>query len=309
MTYKEFIDNILKTRGRYGCGEEYHERHHIIPKCLGGANDEDNLIDLFAREHYEAHRLLALENPESRDLQLAWWCMTSMKNSNENERYICSPEDFEKARKNHSESLKGENNPMFGVHRYGELNPMYGKKHSDETKKKISKKAKANVRDWIDNPYIGKSRKGKDSPSYGIKRSKETRDKLSKMKKVHRKIVQYDKDGNYIKTFNSEWEASEELNISVPLIRYSLQKIGNTAKGYIFVLFNDINTPNHIDIPKRTRKDIKKVEQSTPSGQIICVYESIKEAANKTGADASCIIRCCKGLNKTAKGYCWKYVD
>lgn len=31
LTYKQFIDNILRTRGRFNCGEEYHERHHILP--------------------------------------------------------------------------------------------------------------------------------------------------------------------------------------------------------------------------------------------------------------------------------------
>lgn len=38
-TYDSFIKNIIETRGQFGCGEEYHERHHIIPKCLGGSND------------------------------------------------------------------------------------------------------------------------------------------------------------------------------------------------------------------------------------------------------------------------------
>ena len=81
MTYKEFIDNILETRGRFGCGDEYCERHHIVPKCLGGGNEEENLIDLFAREHFEAHRLLALENPKERGLQYAWWRMCQCNRS------------------------------------------------------------------------------------------------------------------------------------------------------------------------------------------------------------------------------------
>lgn len=37
-----------------------------------------------------------------------------------------------------SEKYSGSGNPMFSVHRYGSLAPMFGKKHSDETKKKIS---------------------------------------------------------------------------------------------------------------------------------------------------------------------------
>ena len=40
--------------------------------------------------------------------------------------------------KNHAD-VKGKNNPMYGVHRYGENAPMYGKLHSEESKKKISK--------------------------------------------------------------------------------------------------------------------------------------------------------------------------
>ena len=80
MTYIEFINNILNNRGRFNCGDEYHERHHILPKCMGGTNDNDNLIDLFAREHFEAHKILALENPDNRKLQLAYICMSFVKN-------------------------------------------------------------------------------------------------------------------------------------------------------------------------------------------------------------------------------------
>ena len=36
----------------------YYERHHIIPKSLGGTNDKTNLVLLSAREHYIAHLLL-----------------------------------------------------------------------------------------------------------------------------------------------------------------------------------------------------------------------------------------------------------
>lgn len=79
MTYKDFIQNILNTRGRFACGKEYHERHHIIPKCLDGTDEEDNLINLFAREHYIAHKLLALENPENYSLLYAWWNMSQIK--------------------------------------------------------------------------------------------------------------------------------------------------------------------------------------------------------------------------------------
>jgi len=47
---------------------KYQEKHHIIPKCLGGNNDEENLIYLFPEEHYYAHKLLAIENPHNKSI-------------------------------------------------------------------------------------------------------------------------------------------------------------------------------------------------------------------------------------------------
>lgn len=146
MTYKEFIDNILETRGRFACGDDYHERHHIVPKCMGGTNDEENLIDLFAREHFEAHRLLALENSDVQGLVYAWWRMCHIPGSSKRRNEITS-EEYEEARKKNNEALKGKNHPQYGTHRSEETklkisNARKGKCLSDETKKKLSKSHK-----------------------------------------------------------------------------------------------------------------------------------------------------------------------
>lgn len=110
MTYKEFIDNILQTRGRFNCGNEYHERHHIIPKCKNGSDDDTNLIDLFAREHFIAHKLLAEENPDDDQLAHAYTLMAFVKD-NRQKRYELTPEEYEDARKIYSERFSGSKNP------------------------------------------------------------------------------------------------------------------------------------------------------------------------------------------------------
>lgn len=75
---------------------------------------------------------------------------------------------------------KGSNNPMFGVHRFGEDSPHYGKKHSEETKRLISKKNKGrklteeqrkNISDGHKNPSLetrknlSKATCGKNNPN------------------------------------------------------------------------------------------------------------------------------------------------
>lgn len=160
--YEEFISNIIETRGRFACGDEYHERHHIVPKCLGGTDDKDNLVDLFAREHFIAHKTLAQENPEKDGLVYAWSCMAFVKGSNQ-ERYALTAEEYEEARKAIGEVMHNrvitdemrENmrraaqakvqNPEYiqkqktshkGL-QAGENNPMFGKKHTEEARTKI----------------------------------------------------------------------------------------------------------------------------------------------------------------------------
>lgn len=57
MNYETVYQNLItKAQNRTITG--YTERHHIIPKSIGGSNKKDNLVKLTAREHYVAHRLL-----------------------------------------------------------------------------------------------------------------------------------------------------------------------------------------------------------------------------------------------------------
>lgn len=37
----------------------------------------------------------------------------------------------------HRQNIKGEGNPMYGVHRYDKLNPFYGKQHDAESRRKM----------------------------------------------------------------------------------------------------------------------------------------------------------------------------
>jgi hypothetical protein len=56
--YFTLIANISKLNRNKNTGQ-YYERHHIIPKSLGGSNASENLVLLSAREHFIAHLLLS----------------------------------------------------------------------------------------------------------------------------------------------------------------------------------------------------------------------------------------------------------
>lgn len=271
VTYEEFINNILKTRGRFACGDEYHERHHIVPRCMGGGNEEENLIDLYAREHFEAHRLLALENPKNEKLVYAWTCMAFVSR-NDLERYRVTAEEYEEARialsiankgryfggnvpgrkksKEHrmklSESNKGKHNMS------GKNNPNYGKHMSEESKNKMSNNrtnssGKSNymygkhhtekTKDKIRRANNGQN-SGENNPAYG-KRGNELRTP----------IVQFTKDKQLIEIYESISGAERITNISHAHIISVCRNQRKTAGGYYWRYLYDQTCKDGTIIP------------------------------------------------------------
>jgi hypothetical protein len=62
----------------------YYERHHIIPKCMNGSDDPENLVLLTPEEHWVAHLLLVKIHPEVSSLVFA--CQAMLMNGPRNNR-------------------------------------------------------------------------------------------------------------------------------------------------------------------------------------------------------------------------------
>ena len=62
----------------------YTEKHHIIPKSIGGSDDKSNLVSLTAKEHFICHRLLPkmTHGDAKRKMIFAAWAMTMKTNEN-----------------------------------------------------------------------------------------------------------------------------------------------------------------------------------------------------------------------------------
>lgn len=57
--YKKLYSRlILSVKNRPIDSNTIYEKHHILPKSMGGSNDGDNLIHLTLREHFLSHQLL-----------------------------------------------------------------------------------------------------------------------------------------------------------------------------------------------------------------------------------------------------------
>jgi hypothetical protein len=209
MNYQKVYNQIIeraKTRQLKG----YTEKHHIIPKCLGGNNDKKNLVELTAREHFICHRLLCELYPDNEKLKYCLWLMiTGRKRWKFADDYNISSKVYENTKLTFSELMKTKKTNL-------------GNKHSDETKQKMSQS------------HLGKKRteetkqKMKTS-ALGKKKTEQHKKSLSEStsNSFGRPVLQKDLYDNLVKEWKTGKLASQELNLNYLAINNCCRKNEN----------------------------------------------------------------------------------
>ena len=182
--YTKCYYNIIdRAKSRDLSKETYIEKHHIIPKSLGGLNNKDNLVKLTAKEHRLAHILLprmTIDPLHTKSMWYALWMMLRTKNTNQ-QRKISKGSAFEVAKikvaENSSQLHKGktvseETRKKLSKSCKGRESAFKGKSHSTESKEKLSiaRKGKTNSPETV--AKIIESRKH-------YRHSEETKQKIS----------------------------------------------------------------------------------------------------------------------------------
>jgi hypothetical protein len=167
---KEYLDFIEECKNK-NYENVITQKHHIIPKHMGGDNSNSNLIELSLDDHYTAHILLSkcYDGKYKRE-NLASAIMVK--------GYIDNSDILLEYQK----SLTGNGNPN------------YGNKWDDSKRKDASKRVKEY---WLiddnkrkiqkpksDSSKMGKYNKtGTNNPFYGKSHSNEVKEKLSELKR------------------------------------------------------------------------------------------------------------------------------
>jgi len=201
--YKEIYENILNYRTKNPLYKTLKDGtihvHHITQRYNGGGNEDSNLILLTIREHKIIHWLLWKINGHINDL-LAYnrlggsskltpeakaflskinkerYNNLSLEKKQEiinrianclkgprTEKHCLSLSRAKKARGIWS----GDKNPFHNSARFGELNPMHGKKHSLDSKLKMSSSSnisdsrKQEISDWAKTRTLDKNSNSK----------------------------------------------------------------------------------------------------------------------------------------------------
>jgi hypothetical protein len=131
MNYSKHY-NLLIERSKHRNLDTYTESHHIIPKCMGGSDDSDNLAILTPEEHYIAHLLLIKMYPDNDKLLFAAKMMSNRNNKNYGwvrrkfssmiRRYNTGYKHTEESKLKMSKARKGVKKPEDHKSKIGESN-------------------------------------------------------------------------------------------------------------------------------------------------------------------------------------------
>ena len=174
--YQDWYNSLISNAKNRSI-EGYTEKHHIIPKSMGGTDDTDNLVKLTAREHFIAHVLLTKFTESTHKAKMIHALWRFCVGGNKNQKLVSS---------RYYEKLKIQFSEMKSEEMTGEKNHFYGKTHTAEIRKRISQ-----------------SRIGKPL-------SKETKQKLSDANKGRNLSVLTEDGLRRIKEYRSTQVFSEE---------------------------------------------------------------------------------------------------
>jgi hypothetical protein len=195
MDYQKIYNQIVE-KAKNRMLEGYKEKHHIIPKCLGGKNDKDNLVELTAREHFLCHMLLCEIYHNENKLKHALFLMAIGKQKIKEKTYVIGSRVYERLKTEYSQMLTG-------------------KKQSQET---LDKKSKSMLEVWA-------NKTKEELSDIGLKRwetrkkngtdniTQEQANNISKALKGRKMpwrtkpVIQYTLKGEFVK----EWESIAEI--------------------------------------------------------------------------------------------------
>jgi len=275
--YDQIIDRAQKEKREKG-REVYYERHHTVPKCLGGGNEKENLTLLTAREHFICHWLLCRIYPENYKIGYAFWFMSKQNTPTQQRDYIVSSRTYAEAVSN--VRFTQEHKDRIGKARLGKKILMH------PTTKEIRYVLQEELQSWID---------------LGWENTNGNRKRI---------VCECKHCGGGVT------RPVSQLRSVVFCSRKCYLQHGGVSRGEVHIYQNNNqkfipkqNLQEYLDSGWQVGVVTlqKRVEQYSLDGSLIGEYNSVREAVETGKFSCTGISQCANGKRKTHRGFVWRY--
>lgn len=175
MNYQNVYNSLISRARARESLLGYKETHHIVPRCIGGSDDKENLVELTGREHFIAHWLLCkIYDAPGLKKAFGLMCLTGKSRS-----YKVSSQLYELGKRRLSEAATGRKASIETREKISKSlkGREFTEEHLANMRKPKTKEAKKNIaaaKMGVLNPMYGTI-----SPTRNVPHTKETRDVIS----------------------------------------------------------------------------------------------------------------------------------
>lgn len=136
MDYSLHYERLIERARTRQKPSGYTERHHVVPRCMGGTNEPHNIVALTPEEHFVAHQLLVKMHPAHVGLMWAASAMCGGSRRQGNKLYGWLRRRFSAAisKANAGRTFSPETRAKMADAKLGKKRPP----HTPETKAKMS---------------------------------------------------------------------------------------------------------------------------------------------------------------------------
>jgi len=117
MNYEKIYKNIILKR-KVLVPNEYYEKHHILPRSMGGKDNKENIVCLTAKEHFLCHLLLIKIYRHTKYFYKAVNMFNMMFSQSKNQLRYINGKWYEKYRSDFAKKMsfqqQGSKNSNFG---------------------------------------------------------------------------------------------------------------------------------------------------------------------------------------------------
>ena len=206
------------------------ERHHIIPKSMGGKDTKDNLVYVSLREHFILHKLLTRMTTGS-DLSRMWMAVWHMSNTR---TFNLSSREYENIKLNYTKQQSTISKEMWERPEYSSLMKMCRSTEEYSRKQSLGK-----IANW-------KNQEFRDA-QMNTRNSLEFREKLSSVRK---KSCDTDEFREWARSLHTKsWKVTHKIHTSGNWIQ-----ISNITK---FCIDNNLSQGNMGEVARGVRKQHK----------------------------------------------------
>jgi len=149
----------------------YTEKHHIVPKSLGGSNNSNNLVVLTAKEHFVCHLLLTKMVISFHRRSMAYALLNLRNAKNKHQQRLSNSKEYKVVREifNSTEIKESTRQKLSQIHKGVKKSPEHVKKMSVNAKRQIRLPKSEESKNTTRQSLMGKN-KGNKAWNTGIKR-------------------------------------------------------------------------------------------------------------------------------------------